>query len=114
MKNHRLLYWGIFVAIVFMSAPELLAAIELVALLEVLGAALFITASGAGLRVAAERLTHGLRRLFDPPWPMHPRACAAAGTRTLATIYHFAHVAWMIGFGVVVVSYGRELHGMFF
>ena len=107
-RRIALLQAGIAVAIALAAGPEIYAAMEMTALLEVLGAILFLTAFAAGARLLAMRIRGALCRVLLPaPQVFFLRSNASTPAKALALIYVTTHAAWYLALflsGRVMVS----------
>jgi hypothetical protein len=105
-----MLQGGIAIAISVAYGPEIIAAMEVTALLEVLGAGLFLTAYAAGAKLAAARLWRAICRMIIPVAQMSViRSNASGGERALASLYVAAHASWYILFALAVFMYGQHV-----
>ena len=92
-----LLQAGIAIAIVLAAGPEIFAAMEMTALLEVLGAILFLTAMAAGAKLVALSIWSAIYSIVFPgPPAVFVRSDASMPVRALALIYATAHATWCL------------------
>jgi len=85
------------IAIALAAGPEIFAAMEMTAFMELLGAVLFLTAMAAGSRLVAISLWSSIRSIAFPiPLPVVVRADTSILVRTLASIYVAGHATWCV------------------
>jgi hypothetical protein len=95
------LHIGIIVVIVLVGGPEVIAAMELITLLEILGATLFLTAYAAGLKLLWLALVRTIRKTFLPLAPLFLERSAAPRLEKLrAVVYVTASTAWWLAFAI--------------
>ena len=96
-RRIALLQAAIAIAIPLAAGPEILLAMEMTALLEVLGAILFLTAFAAGAKLLALSIWQATCRLLLPaPQIALLRSDASPPAKALALIYVTAHAAWCL------------------
>jgi hypothetical protein len=107
-RRDALLYATIAIAISLFAGPEFFAAMEMTMLLELLGATLFLTAFGAGARLAAQSLWIAACSIALPaPQVAVMRSDASALAKALALTHVSAHVTWCLVLPFIVGSWGR-------
>jgi hypothetical protein len=85
------------IAIALAAGPEVFAAMEMTALVELLGAVLFLTAMSAGARLVALSIWSSIRTIAFPiPLPVVVRADASILAKALASIYVAGHATWCV------------------
>src|SRR6185295_5981101 len=83
------------IAISLAAGPEVFAAMEMTAVMELLGAVLFLTAMSAGARLLALSIWSGIRSIVFPiPLPVAVRANTSMLTKALASLYVAGHATW--------------------
>jgi hypothetical protein len=103
-RRRALLQAAIGFAIVSSAGPEIFAAMEMTALLEVLGASLFLTAFAAGAKVAALNLWRAARNIALPAAQIYViRSNAAVPAKAQALVYCAVNAAWWSG-GILVLG----------
>ena len=96
-RRIALLQAGIAMAIVLAAGPEIFAAMEMTALLELLGAILFLTAMAAGAKLVALSIWSAITNIVLPaPQVAVVRSDAPAPVKALASAYVVAHAAWCL------------------
>lgn len=96
-RRIALLYAGIAMAIVLAAGPEVFAAMEMTALLELLGATLFLTVMAAGAKLVAWRICHTIYNIaFPVPSAVFVRTNASIPVKALASIFITAHATWCV------------------
>ena len=96
-RRIALLQAAIAIAIPLAAGPEIFLAMEMTALLEVLGAILFLTAFAAGAKLLALSIWRAICRLLLPaPQIALLRSDASPPAKALALIYVTAHAAWCL------------------
>jgi hypothetical protein len=99
-------------AIAVAWGPEIFAAMEMTALLEMLGASLFLTAYAAGAKLKAIELGRALHDIVLPTAHVALiRSNAPASSKALASLSIVANAACCLGAVVVVGAYGQHLLG---
>ena len=105
-----LLQVALAVLITLAAGPEIVAAMEMTALLELLGASLFLTAYAAGARLLAVSLG---RALFDIAFPAMQvvilRSDASPGVKAAAASCVLFQVTWCLLAAVIAGVYGHHL-----
>jgi len=97
LRRIALLQAGIAVAIALAAGPEIYAAMEMTALLEVLGAILFLTAFAAAAWLLALRIRAAVCRVLLPaPQVFVLQSDASTTAKALALTYITAHAAWYL------------------
>src|SRR3954470_16928586 len=85
------------VAIALAAGPEIFAAMEMTAFMELVGAVLFLTAMSAGLRLAVLSIWSAGRSIAFPiPLPVVVRAKTSLLAKILASIYVAGHATWCV------------------
>jgi hypothetical protein len=85
------------IAIALAAGPEVFAAMEMTAVMELLGALLFLTAMSVGAQLVAQTFWNSVRgMLFPLPLPITVRAPGSPLTKTLAALYVAGHAAWCL------------------
>jgi hypothetical protein len=96
-RRIALLQAAIAIAIPLAAGPEIFLAMEMTALLEVLGAILFLAAFAAGAKLLALSVWQAICRLLLPaPQIALLRSDASPPAKALALIYVTAHAAWCL------------------
>jgi len=96
-RRMALLQAIIAVAIALAAGPEIFAAMEMTALLEVLGAVLFLAAMSAGAKLVALRVWRAFHSsIFPLPPAAVMRSCASMPAKTVALIGLTAHALWCL------------------
>jgi hypothetical protein len=96
-RQYRLALLEVFLAVVIAVAagPEIFAAMEMTALMELLGGVLFLTAMGAGARLVALNLWNAIyRRVFPVPLAAIVRPNAPMPLKAVACVYVTAIALW--------------------
>ena len=96
-RKYRIALLEVFlaVAIAIAAGPEVFAAMEMTALMELLGGVLFLTAMGAGARLVALSMWDSIYRLaFPVPLSAIVRPNASLAFKALASIYIAAIALW--------------------
>jgi hypothetical protein len=96
-RQYRLALLEVFLAVVIAVAagPEIFAAMEMTALMELLGGVLFLTSIGAGARLVALNIGHAIyRRAFPVPLAAIVRPNASIPLRAVASVYVAAIALW--------------------
>jgi hypothetical protein len=107
-RREALLFIAIALAISLAAGPEIIAAMEMTTLLELLGASLFMTAFAAGARLALMRLWDAIGRVVLPaPQLVVIRSAASAPVKAAALIYVSAHATWCLAFVLVIGAWGH-------
>ena len=97
--QYRLALLEVFLAVVIALAagPEVFAAMEMTALMELLGGVLFLTAMGAGARLVALSIWNAIYRVtFPVPLAAIVRPDASIPLRALASLYVAAIALWSL------------------
>jgi hypothetical protein len=88
---------GIAMAIALAAGPEIFAAMEMTALLELLGAILFLTAMAAGAKLVALSIRSAICNIaFPVPPAAVVRSDASISAKALALIYLTTHATWCL------------------
>jgi hypothetical protein len=96
-RRIALLQAVIAIAIALAAGPEILAAIEMTALLELLGAVLFLVAMSAGARLVALRVRSAIHdSLFLVPPGFVLRCATSIPARALALLWITGHATWCL------------------
>jgi hypothetical protein len=98
-RKYRLALLEVFLAVVIALAagPEIFAAMEMTAFMELLGGVLFLTAMGAGARLVALHIWNAIYRLtFPVPLAVIVRPNASMPLKILASIYVAAIALWSL------------------
>lgn len=107
------LQFVIVVAIFAAAGPEIIAAMEMTVLLELLGASLFLTAYVAGAKLAMLGFWRASQDILLPAAQTAViRSDAPKAQKALAFVYVSGYVAWCMGFSFVIVSYGHHVFGI--
>lgn len=96
-RKHRIALLEVFLTVVIAVAagPEIFAAMEMAALMELLGGVLFLTAMGAAARLVALNIWNSIYRLaFPVPLAAIVRPNASMPLKALASIYVAAIALW--------------------
>ena len=95
------------------AGPEIFAAMEMTALLELLGAGLFLTAYAAGVRLLANSLG---RAVFDIAFPAMQvvilRSNAPPRVKAAAALHVLLQVTWCLLAAVIAGAFGHHLWSM--
>ena len=114
-RRIALLQASIAIAIALAAGPEIVAAMEMTALLELLGAILFLTAMAAGARLLALNIWSAICNiLFPAPPARFLRSDASIPAKALALIYVTANATWSLAMALncrYVGATGRRSHG---
>jgi len=98
----------IVIAIALAAGPEIFAAMEMTALLELLGATLFLTAFAAGAKLVVLNMWSALCRIALPtPQLAVVRSDASFSAKALALVYVTAHAAWYLALAFIVGAWTR-------
>jgi hypothetical protein len=109
-RRKALLHVAIAMAIALAAGPEIVAAMEMTALLELLGASLFLTAFRAGAVLALLRLWEVFCRVVLPaPQLVILRSDARVPAKAMALTYVSAHAAWCLAFAFIVVEWWNHV-----
>jgi hypothetical protein len=107
-RRQAVLHILIAMAIAMAAGPEIMAAMEMTTLLELLGASLFLTAFATGAKLAVSRF---LERLLPVVLPARQwlvlRSDASAPVRVSALLYVAAHAAWCFAFVFILGAWGH-------
>lgn len=107
-RRIALLQVGIAVAIALAAGPEIIAAMEMTALMELLGATLFLTSFAAGAKLVALSIWSALCRIALPaPQLAVVRSDASTPVKALALIYVTAHAAWCLALVLIFGTWTR-------
>jgi len=102
-RRIALLQASIAIAIALAAGPEIFAAMEMTALLELLGATLFLTAFAAGAKLVALSLWSAFCRIALPaPLLAVVRSDASTSAKALALVYVTAHATWCLTYVFIV------------
>jgi hypothetical protein len=109
-RRDALLFIAIALAISLAAGPEIVAAMEMTTLLELLGASLFMKAFAAGAKLAVMDLGNALCRLVLPaPQLVIVRSDASAPAKAAALIYVSAHATWCLVFVLIIGAWGHYI-----
>ena len=109
-RRMAILQAAIALAIAVAWGPEIIAAMEMTTLLEMLGATLFLTAYAAGFELKAMELCRALRNIVVPVTHVAViRSNAPASWKALTVISLAASATWCLGAFVVLTAYGQHL-----
>jgi hypothetical protein len=98
----------IAMAIALAAGPEIFAAMEMTALLDLLGAVLFLTAMSAGAKLMALSIWSAICKIALPaPQLAVLRSDASTPTKALALVYVAAHVIWCPALVFIFASWSR-------
>ena len=98
-RKHRIVLFEVFLAVVIAVAagPEIFAAMEMTAVMELLGGVLFLTAMGAGARLLALNIWNAIWRLIFPvPLAAVVRPNASMSRQLLGSAYVVAIALWSL------------------
>ena len=98
-RKHRIALLEVLLAVVIAVAagPEIFAAMEMTALMELLGGTLFLTAMGTGARLVALNIWNALYRLtFPVPLAAIVRPNASIRLKVAASMYVAAIALWSV------------------
>lgn len=98
-RKHRVALLEVFLAVVIAVAagPEIFAAMEMAALMELLGGMLFLTAMGAGAKLVALDIWNAIYKLtFPVPLAVVVRPRASIPLKALASMYVTAIALWSV------------------
>ena len=98
-QRHRIamLEVALAVAIAVAAGPEIIAAMEMTALMELLGGVLFLTAMGAGARLVALTLWNAIYRFaFPVPLAAIVRPSASMPVKAAASMYVAGIALWSL------------------
>ena len=98
-RKYRIALLEVFLAVVIAVAagPEIFAALEMTALMELLGGVLFLTAMGTGARLVAFNIWNAIYRLaFPVPLAAIVRPNASIPRRAFAYVYVAAIALWSL------------------
>jgi hypothetical protein len=88
---------GLAIAIALAAGPEIFAAMEMTAFMELLGAVLFMTAMSAGARFVALSIWSSIRSIAFPiPLPFAMRVNTSMLAKAAASIYVACHATWCL------------------
>jgi hypothetical protein len=108
-RRMTLMQAAIALAIFVAWGPEIFAAMEMTALLEMLGASLFLTAYAAGARLAAKTLWRTAYDILLPAAQMSVlRSGASTGEKACASIYVANNAAWWAAGALVTGMFAME------
>lgn len=83
------------IAISVAAGPEIFVALEMTAVMEILGAVLFLTAMSAGARLVVSNIWNAIRNtVFPIPLPFVVRRGASIPANVIALICITGHAAW--------------------
>ena len=107
-RRIALLQTGIAIAIALAAGPEIFAAMEMTALLELLGAILFLTSMAAGAKLLALSIWSAICNITLPaPQMAVVRSDAPTPAKALALLYVTAHAAWCVALPCIFVGWAR-------
>jgi hypothetical protein len=96
--------------IIAAAGPEVIAALEMTALLELLGVSLFLAAFQAGSKLALVRLWEAFCAIALPaPQVAIVRSDARPLARAAALTYASAHAAWCLVFVLIIGAWGHHM-----
>jgi hypothetical protein len=100
------LYWMLLIGIFLAAGPEIAAAIELTALVDILGAALFLTAFVSGFKLLLIDAARFVQRILLPVVPLAAirHGCGPA-ERGNAIAYTVFHAGWCVTFLAICVAW---------
>ena len=105
-RRKALLHMAIAMAIALAAGPEIIAAMEMTTLLELLGASLFLTAFRAGAVLVLLRLWDAFCRVALPAAQLVVlRSDARLPAKAATLTYVSAHAAWCLTFAFIVVAW---------
>jgi len=85
------------IAISIAAGPEIFVALEMTAVMELLGAILFLTAMSAAARLVVESIWSAIRNTVSPiPLPFIVRRGASLPANVIAMILVAGHAAWCV------------------
>ena len=101
IANHErriaLLQTVLAMAIALAAGPEIFVAMEMTAVMELLGAVLFLAAMSAGVKLAVLGICETLRNIACPiPLPVFVRPDASIPAKALSSAYVVAHATWCV------------------
>jgi hypothetical protein len=109
-RRMMILQMVIAFAIMVAAGPEIIAAMELTTLLELMGASLFLTAYAAGARLVAISILRAVQGLVLPSAHVSViRSHAPAGVKALALVLVLVNVVGCLAGAVVLGAYGRHI-----
>ena len=109
-RREALLFIAIALAIALAAGPEIVAAMEMTTLLELLGASLFMTAFAAGAKLAVIGLWKAIGRVVLPaPQLAIIHSAASAPVKTAALVYVSAHATWCLTFVLIFGAWGHHI-----
>jgi len=107
-RREALLFIAIAIAIALAAGPEIVAAMEMTTLLELLGASLFMTAFTVGARLVLIGLWNAVCSVVLPaPQLVVIRSGASAPAKAVALIYVSAHATWCLAFVFIIGAWGH-------
>jgi len=110
-RRIALLQAGIAIAIALAAGPEIFVAMEMTAVLELLGAMLFLTAMTAGAKLVALSIWSAICNiLLQAPQVAVVRSDASMPVRALAAIYVAAHATWCLAMALECRCVGAVDH----
>lgn len=98
-RKHRIALLEVFLAVVIALAagPEIFVAMEMAAVMELLGGILFLTAMGAGAKLAVLNIWNAICRLVVPvPFAVVVRPNASMPLKALASLHVAAIALWSV------------------
>ena len=99
------------IAIALAAGPEIFLAMEMTAVMELLGAILFLTAMSAGAKLVVFSIWSALRNIaFPTPLPVVVRAVASIPAKALALIYVAGHATWCVAMALNCRCVGALSH----
>ncbi len=105
-RGETLLRIAILAVIAMLAGPEIVAAIEMQILLELLGATLFTTAFIAGARLAVLNVGEVVKHLL---LPVAQVVVLRGEARRVAVIYIAAHAEWWLALAVACIACPQAL-----
>jgi hypothetical protein len=107
-RREALLFIVIAMTIAAAAGPEIIAAMEMTTLLELLGASMFLTAFSAGGRLVLATLwSAAIRVLLPAPQWVVFRFGPSLPARAVALVYVSAFAAWCLTFVLIMGLWGR-------
>jgi hypothetical protein len=95
------------IAIALAAGPDIFVAMEMTAVMELLGALLFLTAMAAGARLVLLSIWSAIRSIAFPiPLPFVVRADTSMLAKALASIYVAGHATWCVAMALNCRSVG--------
>ncbi len=109
-RREAMLRSAIAMGVIAAAGPEVVAALEMTTLLELLGASLFVAAFQAGAKLALMRFWEVLCAIALPaPQVAIVRSDARPLAKAAALTYVSAHVAWCLMFAIIIGAWGHHI-----